>query len=109
MQIEVLGAGFAFGVSAFAVWLLVMLHHDRVHRLATAEASLERTRAHRRATLAAQHAPAATVPTASIARAGSFCRVAGNLAHDKHGAVLVCDASTKGRPRWRRAEVLSNG
>ena len=106
MQVAVLGAGFAFGVSAFVAWLLVMLHHDRVHRLALVEASHERTRAHRRAALAAQHGPVATRSTAPIVRAGSFCRVPGNIGYAKNGTVLVCEASTSGRPRWRRSEVF---
>ena len=33
MHVAVLGAGFAFGVSAFVAWLVVMLWHDRAHRM----------------------------------------------------------------------------
>jgi hypothetical protein len=39
-------------------------------------------------------------------RAGSFCRVPGNIGHDRNGTVMVCEANDRGRPRWRRAEVL---
>ena len=105
MQVAVLGAGFALGVGAFVAWLLVMLHHDRVHRVALVEAAHERTRAHRRAALTAQHAPV-TTSTAPVVRAGSFCRVPGNVGYAKNGTVLVCESSDTGRPRWRRAEVF---
>jgi hypothetical protein len=69
------------------------------------EASQERTRAHRRAALEAQHTPVATTSTA-VVRAGSFCRVPGNIGYTKNGTVLVCESTTSGRPRWRRAEVF---
>jgi hypothetical protein len=41
-----------------------------------------------------------------VVRAGSFCRVPGNIGHSKNGTVLVCEANDHGRPRWRRAEVF---
>ena len=106
MQVAVLSAGFAFGVAAFVAWLLVMLHHDRNHRMALIQAAHDRTRSHRRATLTAQHIPAPTTSTAPVVRAGSFCRVPGNIGYSKNGTVLVCESSASGRPRWRRAEAL---
>jgi len=106
MQVAVLGAGFVVGVAAFVAWLLVMLHHDRTHRLAMVDASHERTRAHRRAALDAQHTPVVLTSTAPVVRAGSFCRVPGNIGYSKHGDVLICESSASGRPRWRRAEVF---
>ncbi len=106
MQVAVLAAGFGAGVGAFLAWLAVMLHHDRAHRLALIEASHERTRSHRRAALAAQHAPVATRSTVPAVRAGSYCRVPGNIGYAKNGTVLVCESSAKGRPRWRRIEVF---
>lgn len=106
MQVAVLSAGFAFGIAAFGAWLLVMLHHDRNHRVALLEAAHERTRSHRRATLTAQHTPAMTTSTVPVVRAGSFCRVPGNIGYAKNGTMLVCESSTNGRPRWRRAEVF---
>jgi hypothetical protein len=83
MQVEVLGAGFLFGVIAFVAWLLVMLRHERTHRMQ----------------------PLATFPppTAAVVRAGSLCRVPGNVGRSKNGTVLVCGANDHGRPRWRRA------
>jgi hypothetical protein len=86
MQVAVLGAGFAFGVSAFGAWLLVMLWHDRIHRM--------------------QPLATSPRPTAPVVRAGSCCRVPGNIGYSKHGTVLVCEASSHGRPRWRRARVF---
>jgi len=102
MQVAVLGAGFAVGVGAFLAWLTVMLHHDRVHRWALIEASHERTRSHRRVALAAQHEPVATTSTALVVRVGTVCRVPGNVGYAKNGAVLVCESSAHGRPRWRK-------
>ena len=102
MQVAVLSAGFAAGVGAFLAWLTVMLHHDRAHRWALMEASHERTRSHRRAALAAQHAPVATRSTVPVVRTGSFCRVPGNVGYAKNGTVLVCESSAHGRPRWRK-------
>jgi hypothetical protein len=108
MQVAVLGAGFAVGVSVFVGWLLVMLHHDRNHRLAVIAASHEQTRSHRRAALAARYTPAP--PTSGpVVRAGSFCRVPGNVGHSKHGTILVCEATGAGRPRWRKADVYKDG
>jgi hypothetical protein len=104
MQVAVLGVGFAVGVAVFVGWLVVMLHHDRNHRMALLAASHEHTRAHRRAALAARYTPTPAA-TAPVARAGSFCRVPGNVGHSKHGTILVCDGTGKGRPRWRKADV----
>jgi hypothetical protein len=104
MQVAVLGAGFAVGVVVFVGWLVVMLRHDKAHRLAVIEASHEHTRAHRRAALAARYAPEA-VSLVPVVRAGSFCRVPGNTGYDKHGTILVCEASASGRPRWRKADI----
>jgi hypothetical protein len=101
MQISVLVAGFTFGVGAFVLWLTVMLHHDRAHRVAFITASHERTRSHRRAALAARSTPEPT-PALPVVRAGSFCRVPGNVGFSKSGTVLVCETSGHGRPRWRR-------
>ena len=108
MQVAVLEVGFAIGVTAFAAWLLVMLRHDRAHRLQLIAATHEHTRMHRRAALAARYAPAPrpTQAVVPVVRAGSFCRVPGNIGHSKHGTVLVCEANDHGRPRWRRAEVF---
>jgi hypothetical protein len=105
MQETVLGAGFAFGLAVFAAWLVIMLRHDREHRAALVAATHEQTRSHRRAALAARYTPAprASVP---VVKAGSFCRVPGNIGRDKQGTVLVCEANGTGRPRWRRAEVF---
>jgi hypothetical protein len=105
MHVAVLGTGFAFGISVFFAWLLVMLHHDRAHRRAGVEASQARVAGQRRAALTA-HAPAARAATVPVARAGSFCRVAGNIGHTKHGVVLVCESNGHGRPRWRRTDVF---
>jgi hypothetical protein len=106
MHVAVLGVGFAAGVGAFVAWLAVMLHHDRAQRLALIAASHERTRSHRRAALTAQHTPVGTRSMVPAVRAGSFCRVPGNVGYAKNGTVLVCESSAKGRPRWRRAEVF---
>lgn len=105
MQVAVLGAGFAAGVAMFVAWLAVMLRQDREHRVALLTATHEQTRSHRRAALAARYTPAArsSVP---VVKAGSFCRVPGNIGHSKQGTVLVCEANGTGRPRWRRAEVF---
>ena len=109
MQVAVLEAGFAIGVTAFVAWLLVMLRNDRAHRLELIAATHEHARVHRRAALAAQYAPipAPSQAVVPVVRAGSFCRVPGNIGHNKHGAVLVCEANDRGRPRWRRAEVYT--
>jgi hypothetical protein len=40
-----------------------------------------------------------------VVRAGSFCRIPGNYAYNKHGSVLVCEANASGRPRWRKAST----
>jgi hypothetical protein len=104
MQVAVLGAGFAVGVIAFVGWLVVMLRHDKSHRLAVIAASQEHTRSHRRAALAARYAPD-PLPSGPVARPGSFCRVPGNVGHSKNGTILVCEASSSGRPRWRRADI----
>jgi hypothetical protein len=104
MRTSVLGAGFVVGVVVFVAWLLVMLRHDKAHRVAVIAASQERTRAHRRAALAARVAPAP--PTSlPVVRAGSFCRVPGNVGTTKHGTLLVCEAQGSGRPRWRKADI----
>ncbi len=105
MQVAVLEAGFAIGVGAFVAWLLVMLRHDRAHRMQLLATSHEHARLHRRAALAAQYAPAPR-PTVPVVRAGSFCRVPGNIGYSKNGTALVCEANHHGRPRWRRAEVF---
>jgi len=101
MQVSVLGAGFTLGLCAFVAWLMVMLRHDKAHRMAMVSASHEHTRAHRRAALAARYTPdvASSLP---VVRAGSFCRVPGNLGCSKHGNVLVCEHNGHGRPRWRK-------
>jgi hypothetical protein len=104
MQVAVLEAGFVVGVSAFGAWLLVMLRHDRAHRMQLLT-SHEQARMHRRIVRAAQHAPGPRL-TVPVVRAGSFCRVPGNIGHSKNGTVLVCEANEHGRPRWRRAEVF---
>jgi hypothetical protein len=113
MPVTVVYASFTFAVSAFGVWLVVMLRQDRAHRYGFAAESQERIRAHRRAALAARYAPTAatgpatTRPTATVvARAGTFCRVPGNVGYTKAGDRLVCEASGAGRPRWRRADLL---
>ena len=87
-----------------------MLRQDRAHRLALVEA---RARAHAATTvrppLAARHVPGAPVVARSeipVVRAGSFCRVPGNVGQGKDGAMLVCEENGAGRPRWRRAEVF---
>jgi hypothetical protein len=105
MQVTVLAAGFGIGVSLFVAWLLVMLRHDRTHRVQWIASSHEHARMHRRAALAAQYPPAPR-PAVPVVRPGSFCRVPGNIGHSKNGTVLVCEASDHGRPRWRRAEVF---
>ena len=104
MQTAVLGAGFAIGVAAFVAWLAVMLRHDKAHRLALIEASHAHTRAHRRAAIAARYAPEAR-PSVPVVKAGSFCRVPGNIGHSKSGTILVCEPNGSGRPRWRRADI----
>jgi len=114
MPVTVVYASFTFAVSAFGVWLVVMLRQDRAHRYGFASESHERVRAHRHAALAARYVPTATAPattrptaTATVAaRAGSFCRVPGNVGYTKAGDRLVCQASGTGRPRWRRADLL---
>jgi hypothetical protein len=105
MQTSVLGAGFVVGVVAFVGWLLVMLRHDKAHRLAVIAASHETTRSHRRAALSARYEPAPpmSAPVVPVVRAGSFCRVPGNVGSTKHGTLLVCEANGSGRPRWRKA------
>jgi hypothetical protein len=105
MRVSVLGAGFTFGVVAFALWLMFMLRQDRAHRVALVAAAQDHTRSHRRAARAAGGPPVAR-PAVPVVRAGSFCRVVGNVGETKHGTVLVCRAKGNGRPRWRRAEVF---
>jgi len=100
MQVAALEAGFLIGVASFAAWLLVMLRHDRAHRLHLIAPSHGSARTHRPVV------PATRMTSVAVARAGSFCRVPGNIGHTKKGVVLVCEASTTGRPRWRRAEVV---
>jgi hypothetical protein len=102
MQITVLGAGFAFGVSAFALWLVFMLKQEREQKFAMVEASYERTRSHRRAALDARRDAEFVVTTVTVARAGSFCRVPGAGARSKRGDALVCEEMPQGRPRWRK-------
>ena len=102
MQTSVLGAGFVVGVVAFVAWLLVMLRDDKAHRLAVITASHEQTRSHRRAALDARYTPAPQVAV-PVVRAGSFCRVPGNVGSTKHGTILVCESNGAGRPRWRKA------
>jgi hypothetical protein len=104
MQVAVLGAGFAVGVVVFVAWLVVMLHHDKTHRMAVITAAHEHTRSHRRAALAARYAPDGA-PSVPVVKAGSFCRVPGNVGHSKSGTILVCEANGSGRPRWRRADI----
>jgi hypothetical protein len=109
MQETVLYAGFAFGVAVFGVWMVSMLRQDRAHRMALVEAAHEHIRYHRQATVAAQHVPGATVVARSeipVVRAGSFCRVPGNVGQGKDGTALVCEENGAGRPRWRRAEAF---
>jgi hypothetical protein len=106
MQVSVLYAGFTIGVCGFGVWLVLMLRKDRAHRHALAVESHERTRAHRRAALDARYTPPSPRATVTVARVGAFCRVPGSVAHSKQGAVLVCEASATGRPRWRRAQPV---
>lgn len=105
MQVAVLGAGFVVGVGAFVVWLAVMLRQDKAQRQALVAATQAHARWHRHVTRAAraESVPRATVP---VVRAGSFCRVPGNVGHSKQGDVLVCQAQGSGRPRWRRAAAL---
>jgi hypothetical protein len=88
MQSTVLPLAFVGALGVFALWLVVMLRHERTHRVAIAPAT-----------------PITSV-SASVTRPGSFCRVPGNIGHTKKGVVLVCEASPTGRPRWRRAEVF---
>jgi hypothetical protein len=102
MHVAVLGAGFAVGIAAFVAWLGVMLRQDRAHRLALIAATHEQTRGHRRAALAARREPEPVVTTRHVVRPGSFCRVPGSVGLSKRGATLVCEASTHGRPRWRK-------
>ena len=104
MQAAVLGLGFTIGMLVFAGWLVVMLRHEKAHRLAFIEASHEHTRAHRRAALEARYTPDPR-PSLPVVRAGSFCRVPGNVGQTKNGTVLVCQANGSGRPRWRRADT----
>jgi hypothetical protein len=112
MKVTVVYASFTFALSTFGVWLVVMLRRDRAHRYGFAAQSQERVRAHRHAALAARYAPTATAsattrPTATVvARAGTFCRVPGDVGYTKAGDRLVCQASGAGRPRWRRADLL---
>jgi hypothetical protein len=105
MQVTVLYSGFLVGACAFGVWLVLMLRQDRTHRHALVAAAHERTRAHRRATLTAR-VSSTPRPTVPVVRAGSFCRVPGNLGQSKDGTVLVCESRGTGRPRWRRTEVF---
>jgi hypothetical protein len=105
MQVSVLMAGFTLGMCAFVAWLMVMLRHDRAHRVALIEASHEQTRSHRRAALAARYTPEPVPepePELPVVRPGSFCRVPGHFASSKNGSVLVCEAHGNGRPRWRK-------
>jgi hypothetical protein len=104
METSVLGAGFVVGVVVFVGWLVVMLRHDKAHRLALIAATHEHTRSHRRAALAARYAPEAR-PSVPTVRAGSFCRVPGNTGYSKNGTILVCEANGAGRPRWRKADI----
>jgi hypothetical protein len=104
MQGAVLGVGFAVGMVVFTGWLLVMLRHEKAHRMAFVEVSREHTRAHRRAALEARYAPEPR-QSLPVVRAGSFCRVPGNVGQSKNGTMLVCEANGSGRPRWRRADV----
>jgi hypothetical protein len=104
MRTSVLGAGFVVGVGAFVAWLVVMLRHEKKHRVAALTAAREQTRAHRRAALAARAAPAPT-PSLPVVRAGSFCRVPGNVGTTRHGTLLVCEGHGSGRPRWRKADI----
>jgi hypothetical protein len=105
MHVSVLMAGFTLGICVFGGWLMVMLRHDRAHRVALVAAAHEHTRSHRRATLSARYTPEVTpevAPELPVVRAGSFCRVPGNFGYGKDGSVLVCEARGSGRPRWRR-------
>lgn len=101
MQISVLVAGFTFAMCVFTGWVMVMVRHDRAHRVAMIEASHEQARSHRRSALAARYTPEAT-PELPVVRAGSFCRVRGAFAYSKNGHVLVCEAHGNARPRWRK-------
>lgn len=103
MQITVVGAAFIFGVSAFALWLVLMLRQEREHRFALVEASHQRTQSHRRAALDARRDPELAVTTQHVVRAGSFCRVPGSVGVTKRGDALVCEQMPHGRPRWRKA------
>lgn len=102
-------AGFAFGVAVFGMWLVAMLRQDHAHRLALVEDARVRSDYHRAVTVAARHvpgAPAAPRPAIPVVRAGSFCRVPGNVGQGKDGTMLVCEEHRAGRPRWRRAEAF---
>lgn len=107
-------------IVTFASWLSVMLRHERNQGLALVAAAQARVEAHRQHARAARHAPTAeqpdtsiddaatvsTLSTTSAVRAGSFCRVPGNVGRTKKGVVLVCSPSAHGRPRWRRPAPL---
>jgi hypothetical protein len=109
MQDTVMYAGLAFGVAVFGMWLVAMVRADRAHRLALVEDARARTDYHRQAAVAARYVPGAPVVARAeipVVRAGSFCRVPGNVGQGKDGTMLVCEEQGTGRPRWRRAEVL---
>jgi len=102
MDVSVVFAGFAIGVCTFGAWLVIMLQCNRAHRVARVEASRERTRAYRRATLAARYTGEPIMAPVLVARVGSFCRVPGNFGYNKRGDALVCAETTSGRARWRK-------
>jgi hypothetical protein len=117
MQHLVLPLAFVGSLAVFVAWLTVMLRHERARRVALVTTSQERSLAYCLHAQAAQRAsvaprpdlapsPATAITSVSVVRAGSFCRVPGNVGRTKKGVVLVCEPSASGRPRWRRAEAL---
>jgi hypothetical protein len=114
MQSIVIPLALLGALAAFALWLSVMLRHERTQHSALVAAAHERAQAHRQFTLTARQESAHAEPVASVVhpstvlavRAGSFCRVPGNVGRTKKGVVLVCEPSATGRPRWRRPTPL---
>jgi hypothetical protein len=98
---------FVVCLGAFSAWLAVILRQERAQKLTMARVSQQRTRAHRRHTLAAQRASVIPLPATAVAKAGSFCRVPGLVGHSKKGTTLVCETGRDGKHRWRRSQPLS--